>query len=107
MRRAARTDRNHTQIMNTFRQCGCSVLDLSAVGKGCPDLLVGFNGNDYQIEVKDGTKPPSGRKLRDSQELHKLKWKGRKPMVVDSPDGVLDLINNERLSKDKAGQETP
>lgn len=38
--RAKRVDQNHGQIVNFLRDIGCEVLDLSAVGRGCPDLLV-------------------------------------------------------------------
>lgn len=40
MRRAARTDANHSAIVGALRRVGCRVLDLSRVGAGCPDLLV-------------------------------------------------------------------
>ena len=41
MRQAAKRDANHAQIVKRFRDIGASVLDLGAVGKGCPDILVG------------------------------------------------------------------
>ena len=40
MRRAAKVDANHREIVATLRAAGCEVLDLSRVGGGCPDLLV-------------------------------------------------------------------
>lgn len=40
MRRAARVDGPHAEIVTALRKCGCQVLDLSRVGGGCPDLLV-------------------------------------------------------------------
>lgn len=38
--------------MKAFRELGYSVLDLSAVGRGCPDLAVAIDGRNYLIEVK-------------------------------------------------------
>ena len=38
MRRAARTDANQAAIVDALRSVGCSVVSLSAVGKGVPDF---------------------------------------------------------------------
>ena len=70
VRRAARTDQNQSEIVAALRGAGCWVMDLSAVGKGCPDLLVHGPVHPWQlvlIEVKDGAKPPSARKLTPDQ----------------------------------------
>lgn len=40
MRRAARVDANHSQIVKAARKLGFRVLDLSGQGRGCPDLLL-------------------------------------------------------------------
>ena len=63
MRRAAKVDANQTEIVKALRQVGASVQSLAATGKGCPDLLVGIRGLNFLIEVKDGAKPRSDRKL--------------------------------------------
>ena len=34
-----RTDFNQQEIINALRAIGCSVQDLSQVGRGCPDLF--------------------------------------------------------------------
>ena len=52
MRLAARTDANHAAVVRALRQVGASVLDLSRVGQGCPDLLVGYQGKNFLVEVK-------------------------------------------------------
>ena len=70
MRRAARVDANHAEIVGALRSAGCWVLDLSAVGQGCPDLLVHGPTHPWDlvlIEIKDGAKPPSERKLTPAQ----------------------------------------
>ena len=74
MRRKARVDDNQTGIVSDLRQAGCCVLSLAAVGQGCPDLLVfrRTTGLLYLLEVKDGDKYPSQRKLTPQQvEFHK------------------------------------
>lgn len=77
MRRAARTDTNHTEIVAAFRACGFSVLSLHQVGGGCPDLLIARAGMSALAEVKDGSQSPSRRKLRASQEDFRSGWKGK------------------------------
>lgn len=72
MRRAAKVDENQNEIVKALRAVGASVQTLAAVGHGVPDLLVGYQGKTILIEVKDGRKPPSERRLTEDQ----LKWHG-------------------------------
>jgi hypothetical protein len=46
------------------------------VGKGCPDLLVysPFLGRNLLLEVKDGNKPPSKRRLSVRQQQWHSDW---------------------------------
>jgi Holliday junction resolvase len=76
MRRAARVDANQTQIVSALRAAGASVEQLSAVGKGCPDLLVGYRSVNILMEIKDGEKTPSERKLTSDQIVWHREWKG-------------------------------
>lgn len=92
MRLAAKRDANHVSILAAFRQAGCSVLDLSRVGGGCPDALVARNGHSLLVEIKDGTKAPSKRKLRGNQEDFSARWRGR-ICVASSLDDVLLILN--------------
>jgi Holliday junction resolvase len=91
-RRAAKVDANHTEIVKGLRQSGCTVLDLSAVGKGCPDLLIGRCGYNLLMEVKDGSKPKSARKLTGDQIAFFAKWRGN-VQVVKSLQEAIDIIN--------------
>ena len=94
---ARRTDRNHTAVKRALAACGCSVIDLAGVGKGCADLLVGRCGETYLLEVKDGRKPPSARKLTVAQHLLHLRWRGARIHVVTSPDEALKAVGvNEK-----------
>lgn len=67
MRRAARTDANQAEIIAALRKAGAGVVDMSAVGEGCPDLLASYRGEWFLIEVKSDKQPPSRRKLRPTQ----------------------------------------
>lgn len=62
--RARRTDANHAAIMADLRKAGFRVHDTSALGGGFPDLVV-FRPDCglFLVEVKDGAKPPSRRRL--------------------------------------------
>jgi hypothetical protein len=91
MRRAARTDANQTAIVEALRAVGSSVLSLAAIGKGCPDLLVCRQDKLYLLEVKDGSKPPSERKLRDNQKAWHVAWCGT-VYVVESVEQALAVV---------------
>lgn len=51
MRKKA-TDANGRELLAAFRSCGWLVLDLSGVGKGCPDVLVYRHGVYKLVEIK-------------------------------------------------------
>lgn len=91
MRYAAKIDRNQPEIVGALRAVGASVEPLHRVGKGCPDLLVGFRGVNYLLEVKDGELAPSDRKLTKSQKEWHPAWRG-KVVVVKSVDEALEVI---------------
>ena len=91
MRRAARVDDNHRAIVAAFRSYGCSVTSLAAVGDGVPDLLVGRFGVTHLVEVKDGSKAKSKRKLTPAQVAFRDSWRGSPIHVVKSLDDVANL----------------
>ena len=82
-----RADDNQADIVSDLRRAGCSVCDLHEVGHGCPDLLVTCKGRWLVVEVKDGNKPPSKRKIRDSQR----DWHARFPAPVEVWETVEDV----------------
>lgn len=91
MRRAAKRDENHAAVRDALRKAGCRVLDLGAVGNGCPDLLVRRGSLIRFLEVKDGRKPPSARTLTDDQIRFHREWEGV-VSVVTSVDEALDAM---------------
>lgn len=86
--RASKTDANQTEIVEALRQIGCSVQLLHMVGKGCPDLLVGQHGLNVLIEVKDGSKPPSARKLTPDQVRWHDAWRGQVTVVCSVDEAI-------------------
>jgi Holliday junction resolvase len=79
MRRAAHVDEQQAEIVAALRAVGASVVSLASVGKGCPDLLVGYCGRNTLLEVKD---PKRRNRLTAAQvDWHRL-WKGRVAVVT-------------------------
>lgn len=92
MRRAARVDDNQSEIVKAFRKLGATVTPTHMIGQGFPDIVVGYCGVNYLIEIKDGSKVPSQRKLTtDEQDWHD-NWKGSVD-IVESVSDVVSLIN--------------
>lgn len=91
MRTRARRDANHQDIREGLRKAGYLVLDLGAVGRGCPDLLVAGHGRMVLLEVKDGSKPPSARRLTPDEEAFHRQW-GRHAIVVTSLEEALAAV---------------
>jgi len=109
IRTAARVDANHAEIVRAFRDMNCSVQDLSRVGAGCPDLLIGLRASHGRaciaVEVKDGKKFPSQRKLTAEQMIWHNEWQGAKA-IVESVDDVVALVNSYRRASRKEGRTT-
>ena len=89
--RAAKVDDNQRAVVAALRGVGASVEHLHRVGGGCPDVLVGYRGVNYVLEVKDGRKPPSAQKLTDWQVAWHRDWRGA-VVVVNSPEAALAAI---------------
>jgi len=77
--------------VKTFRALGCSVAVTSAVGAGFPDLVVGINGLNIMVEIKDGAKPPSERRLTPAQVDFHGYWRGQ-IVVIETVDQVIALV---------------
>lgn len=97
MRRAAKADANQPVIVAALRRCGFVVAHCHAVGGGFPDLVIARRGWTGLVEVKDGSKPPSARKLTpDEAEFH-AKWPGE-IYILETVEDVLKL--NDRFIDD-------
>jgi len=85
-RRAPRRDANEREIIDALEAIGASV-----VQGGPLDLIVGYRGSNYIMEVKDGSKPPSKRKLTSSEQEFIDGWEGRAD-VVESIDEAFAVL---------------
>ena len=80
-----RVDANQAAIVADLRKLGMTVVDLHEVGKGVPDLLVGWKGVCLLVEVKSGPKARLTQEQLDfiatSQAPVLVAWKTE--MIVD------------------------
>lgn len=99
MRYAKRTDDNHRDVVDEFRQTmpEATVFDASGAGNGFPDLVIGLAGKNYLFEVKDPEKVPSARNLTDAQKDFHTAWQGQVHVVHSAAEicATIFRINNK------------
>ena len=84
MRYAARVDANQDQIVSALRSAGAYVWII-----GLPvDLLVGFRGHTFLVEIKSTSK----KRLTDLQDDFFENWSGSTLARIDSPEAALRMI---------------
>ena len=86
--RAKRVDVNQREIVHALRTLGATVQDLSGVGNGCPDLLIGYRGVTMLIEVKRDAKA----KLTTHQVEWHNNWRGGLVARIESIDEAITLL---------------
>jgi hypothetical protein len=87
----ARIDTNHKEIVTALRQIGATVVSLAAMKHGCPDLLVGYQGETILMEVK----MPKGKFTPDQLDFIG-KWRGGPISRVDSVDAAIRALGVTR-----------
>ena len=91
MRTRPRVDRNQSAVIDALRAYGASVCSLAGMAHGTPDILVGFRGANYLMEIKDGENIPSKRKLTPDQVKWHADWEGT-VHVVEWPEEAVDIL---------------
>ena len=91
MRYANRIDANQNKIVDALRKAG-AVVRIISQGEGIPDLLVGYHGYTILMEVKDGDKVPSARKLTEAEQKFFDDWRGGMLVVVNSVEEALEIL---------------
>jgi hypothetical protein len=84
----SRKDKNQDEIVEALEDVGASVCKATQLGGGAPDLLVGFRGRNYFIEVKN---PDTGYDLSPKQERWHADWRGH-VYVARTVDEALTAI---------------
>jgi hypothetical protein len=89
VRRAAKVDANHAEVVEALRKLPCEVLSLAQLGGGVPDLLALFRGRLVFLEVKQ-----PGEKQNAAQ----IKFAERWPVAVvrSGPEAVLAVVEAAR-----------
>ena len=85
MRRAAKRDIAEPEIVTALTQCGFTVFRLDQP----VDLLVGFRGVSYLVEVKTGTKGYA-KSLNDNQKKFVSGWRGSPVVKLTSAQDAID-----------------
>ena len=84
MRRAARVDANQAQIVSALRAARAYVWII-----GLPvDLLVGYKGHTFLVEIKNGPK----KRLTGLQTDFFENWSGSTLARIDGPEAALRMI---------------
>lgn len=92
-RYARKVDANQAELKAAFEKMGCSVLDLSRVGEGCPDLLVGLLGANVLVEVKN----VNGKDVLEPAQLRfQREWRGART-VAHNVNDVITIVQGIRL----------
>lgn len=91
MRTASRIDANQPAIVGALRGIGASVLHLHQL-KNCFDLLVGYRGRTFILEVKDPSQPPSKRQLTEGEAQFRARWRGSPYHVVETVEEALRIV---------------
>lgn len=91
MRSGGHPDGTQEAIVLVLRKVGATVQIITQVGNGCPDLLVGFRGRTFLLEVKS----ESGALQENQVRWHRL-WNGLPVEVVVTPLQALQAIGAVR-----------
>ena len=80
-----RTDKNQKEIVTALRAIGALVFITSMVGHGFPDIVVGYRGKIYLMEIK------SGSPLTPDEETFHHLW-AEYACIVNSIEEALEII---------------
>lgn len=90
--RIRRADDNQAELVKQMRKIpGLTVAHTHTIGKGFPDLIIGWKGLNYLVEVKDGKKTTSRKRLTADEERFISTWTGS-VHVAESLDDILKII---------------
>lgn len=94
-RRAGKIDANQGELVTLLRSLGLSVGITSSAHGGFPDAVVGYGGVTVLVEIKDGSKSPSRRRLTPEQVDFHGRFAGA-ITVIETPDQAIELANRIR-----------
>ncbi len=90
-----KADDNQVKVAEAFRRLRWSYKHTHTIGKGFPDGIAGYNGVNYLIEIKDGSKVKSQRKLTEDEQKFHDEWKGQ-VVIIESVDDVIRFVKEKQ-----------
>ncbi len=84
-----RPDSNQGEIVKALRDAGASVFILSSLGRGLPDLLIGWHGVNLLAEVKNLA--GRGERLTPAEKVFIESWRGQ-VCIIRSISEALEII---------------
>ena len=85
--KAHRVDSSQAEIVRALRKAGASVWLTTEVGRGAPDMVVGYKHKTFLLEAK----ADKGYLTSEQKDWH-ASWRGRSVMVVRTPQEALLAI---------------
>ena len=68
-----------------------TVFSTHTIGKGFPDIIVGYKNVNYMFEIKDGNKVASAQKLTEDEVKFHAEWKGQISIAKNLND-ILKIV---------------
>ncbi len=107
MKPRGKIDANQREIVQALRAIGASVVSLAPMGGGVPDLLVGYRGANWLLEIKGDR----GKLTSAQMEFHAA-WRGFvrvvycKNCAIDVVAGGSRCFNDKHLSLENSARLT-
>jgi len=89
-------DGNQSHIISALRAAGATVTILAGVGKGCPDLLVGYQATNLLMEVKN--LEGRGDRMTAAEIAWIEAWRGQVAIVHDVDESLRVLYGSIELT---------
>lgn len=94
-------DANHNAIVRRFKDLGCSVIEMHAIGiAGVPDIAVGLSGAKGRmtqlVELKNLDTAYGRKGFNPNQTAFDRDWRGEKVWLCHSEDEATALVSNWR-----------
>jgi len=89
--RARKKDDNHDEIVNIFRVCGARILETYMIADCGFDFMALLRQRCYVVEVKDGNKPLSHRKLTVNEKIAQEYW-GDNYYILETVDQTIKIV---------------
>ncbi|MDJ0728128.1 MAG: hypothetical protein QNJ38_23775 [Prochloraceae cyanobacterium] len=86
-----RVDLNQKQIVKELREYGATVAHTHIIGKGFPDIVVGYSGKNYFFEIKN-----PGKKLTEKESVWIDSWRGQ-VNVIETSQQAIQIIEKQWL----------